>query len=276
VIVDAQIHLWEADRPDRPWPTAGEGGRTATPQREQPMSAKEAIAEMDHAGVARAIIVPPSWEGDRNDVALRAVADYPGRFAVMGRIPPGEDGLAERLRAWRDPPAMLGARLILTPADPRTANPDHPFWHAAAAARLPLMLAPAGQMPALAAIARRHPDLPLIVDHMGARVHRKGAAAFAQIEDVLALAALPNVAVKATCLPDYSSEAPPWSDVAGHVEALFHRFGAQRLFWGSDLSRLPCPYPVLVETFATGFAWLRGRDRDLVMGDAIRAWLRWK
>lgn len=276
MIVDAQIHIWEADRPDRPWPTSGAEGRTTLPQRDIPLSAIEALGEMDAAGVDRAIIVPPSWEGDRNDVAMRAVADHPGRFAVMGRIAPHAP-LPDQMQKWREQPGMLGARLILSDGDPRVAGgPEHDFWHAAAAARLPLMLAPSGKMPLLAGIARRHPTLPIIVDHMGARVHKKGTEAFAQIDDLLALGDLPNVAVKATCLPDYSAQQHPWSDVAAYAERLFHRFGAERLFWGSDLSRLPCPYPLLVKTFRNGFPWLKGRDRDLVMGDGIRVWLDWR
>ena len=276
MIVDAQIHVWEADRPDRPWPRAGSDGRTAQPQRAVPMSAAEALAEMDRAGVDAAVIVPPSWEGDRNDVALRAVAEHPGRFAVMGRIAPDPASL-DALPTWRDQPGMLGARLILSSGDPRVdGGPDHPFWHAAAASGLPLMLAPSGKVPLLAAIARRHPTLPVIVDHMGARVHKTGAAAFEQIDGVLDLAALDNVAVKATCLPDYSAKAHPWADVTPFAEALFDAFGAARLFWGSDLSRLPCPYPQLVDTFRHQLPWLKGSDRDLVMGEGLRAWLGWR
>jgi predicted TIM-barrel fold metal-dependent hydrolase len=45
------------------------------------------LAMMDEAGVDRAIIVPPSWEGDRNDYALEAARTYRKRSAVMGRIP---------------------------------------------------------------------------------------------------------------------------------------------------------------------------------------------
>ena len=43
------------------------------------------LAEMSKAGVDRIIIVPPSWEGDRNDLALAAAQAHPERFAVMGR-----------------------------------------------------------------------------------------------------------------------------------------------------------------------------------------------
>jgi len=39
---------------------------------------------MDLAGVRRMVLVPPSWEGDRNDMALEAARTYPDRFAVMG------------------------------------------------------------------------------------------------------------------------------------------------------------------------------------------------
>src|SRR5690606_28295414 len=117
MIVDAQIHIWEADRPGRPWPRAGADGRTAEPHRVGSFTATDALAEMDNAGVERAILVPPSWEGDRNDIALAAARDYPGRFAVMGRLGPElvEPGA---LRAWRTQPGLLGARLILADGDP--------------------------------------------------------------------------------------------------------------------------------------------------------------
>jgi len=45
------------------------------------------VPMMDEAGVDRAVIVPPSWPGDRNDYALEAAKRYPTRFRVMGRIP---------------------------------------------------------------------------------------------------------------------------------------------------------------------------------------------
>jgi L-fuconolactonase len=91
-IVDAQVHIWGADTPERPWPQ----GRSR-PHRPQPFTAEDLLREMDAAGVARAVLVPPSWEGDRNDLALAAAAAYPDRFAVMGRPPL----LPEPLTKWR-------------------------------------------------------------------------------------------------------------------------------------------------------------------------------
>jgi L-fuconolactonase len=57
VIVDAQVHIWAADTPDRPWP-----GNRSHAHRPGSFLADELLKEMDAAGVARVIIVPPSWE----------------------------------------------------------------------------------------------------------------------------------------------------------------------------------------------------------------------
>ena len=82
MIVDSQVHIWAADTPERPWPP-GEAARAHTPT---PLTAESLLEKMDAAGVTRAVLVPPSWEGDRNDVVLAAAQRYPDRFAVMGRI----------------------------------------------------------------------------------------------------------------------------------------------------------------------------------------------
>jgi predicted TIM-barrel fold metal-dependent hydrolase len=58
LIVDAQIHIWGADTPERPWPAYGRGNA----HRPIPFSKDDALREMDAAGVDRAVIVPPSWE----------------------------------------------------------------------------------------------------------------------------------------------------------------------------------------------------------------------
>src|SRR5436190_3589456 len=83
LIVDAQVHIWDADTPERPWPASGR----SRPHRPLPFSKDDLLHEMDAAGVARVVIVPPSWEGDRNDLALAAAQRHPDRFAVMGRPP---------------------------------------------------------------------------------------------------------------------------------------------------------------------------------------------
>ena len=43
---------------------------------------------MDAAGVDRALIHPPSWDPDSNELAVAAVRAHPDRFAILGRFPP--------------------------------------------------------------------------------------------------------------------------------------------------------------------------------------------
>jgi hypothetical protein len=82
LIVDSQVHIWGADTPDRPWPPGG----AQRAQKPYPVTKDMLLAEMDTAGVSRVVIVPPSWEGDRNDLGLAAARLHPKRFAVMGRL----------------------------------------------------------------------------------------------------------------------------------------------------------------------------------------------
>jgi predicted TIM-barrel fold metal-dependent hydrolase len=57
MIADAQVHIWAADTPERPWPP----GNAHRAHRPAPFGEADLIREMDAAGVSRAIVVPPSW-----------------------------------------------------------------------------------------------------------------------------------------------------------------------------------------------------------------------
>ncbi|HTE16228.1 MAG TPA: hypothetical protein VK642_14225, partial [Burkholderiales bacterium] len=76
LIVDGQVHIWAASTPERPWPARH------APHRPLPLGANDLIQEMVVAGVDRAILVPPSWEGERNDLVIEAARLHPDKFAV--------------------------------------------------------------------------------------------------------------------------------------------------------------------------------------------------
>ena len=112
LITDSQVHIWEVDRPDRPWPK---------PLRNQPQlpngfSAAEMIAEMDAAGVDRAVIVPPTWIGEDNSTALEASPANPGRFAVMGRFDPMRPDAARGAGNWSSSPTCSAFGIPSAPA----------------------------------------------------------------------------------------------------------------------------------------------------------------
>ncbi|MEA3157885.1 MAG: hypothetical protein QOK44_5474 [Betaproteobacteria bacterium] len=75
-IADSQVHIWAAETPERPWRT---GARNPA-HRSEPFSKDDALREMDAAGVTRAVLVPPSMEGDRNDLVLEAARLHPDRL----------------------------------------------------------------------------------------------------------------------------------------------------------------------------------------------------
>jgi L-fuconolactonase len=108
VIIDSQeIHIWAAPTTDLPWASERAGLRS----RAEPLSAEQALDEMDRAAVDAAVLIPPSWEGNRNDLALAAARKYPYRLGVMGRLPLGELSSIDALRRWQSIPGLLGFSL---------------------------------------------------------------------------------------------------------------------------------------------------------------------
>ena len=101
-------------------------------------------------------------------------------------------------------------------------------------------------------------------------------AAFANLGEMLALAKYPNVAVKLSGAPSYSSEPYPYRNIHKYIRQIVDAFGPQRCFWGTDITRMPCSYRQCVTMFTEELPWLQGRDKELVMGDAICDWLGWK
>jgi predicted TIM-barrel fold metal-dependent hydrolase len=267
LIVDAQVHIWGADTPERPWPE----GRSA-PHRPQPFSKDDLLREMNAAGVARVVIVPPSWEGDRNDLALDAARLHPDRFAVMGRPPLQPTAL----RDWREQPGMLGLRVTANTSEARSwfDDPSSWIWAEAEAVGLPVMVSPSGLIPEVDRIARLHPGLRLVIDHLALR-RAKDNAAFDDLPRLLRLARLPNVAVKASALPAYSSQDYPYYNLHPYLRRVFDAFGSRRMFWGTDLTRLPCSYREAIALFTDRLPFLSPADQEWVMGRAACEWLGW-
>ena len=273
LIVDAQVHIWGADTPERPWP-AGNAHRAHRPQ---PFSKDDLLAEMAAAGVDRAVIVPPSWEGDRNDLALAAAQAHPDRFAVMGR-PPLDRPDPHALDHWREQKGMLGIRVTTAGHGARAlfTEPEGDWlWQAAERARLPAMVSIPGLLPELGRIAERHPGMRFVIDHLALVRDGKDEAAFGDIANLVALARHPNIAAKASALPRYSSEAYPYRRLHPFLRRVFDAFGPRRFLWGTDMTGIPCTYAQAVTLFTEELPWLSGADLELVMGRALCDWLGW-
>lgn len=248
LIADSQIHIWGADTTERPWPE----GRAAEAQRPYPISAETLLLQMDLARVQRAVLVPPSWEGERNDLALAAATTYPGRFGVMGRLSLTDPRSRDLVVGWRSQPGMLGMRFTFHNQHNRHLLTDGSadwLWPAAEAAGIPLMVLVPGSLAELDRIAEAHPALKLVIDHAGVSLRPNTPGVWDGLPAVCALARHPNVAVKASGMPHWSQEAYPYADMSPHLERLFQAFGPQRMFWGTDLTRMPCTYYECIHMF---------------------------
>lgn len=274
LIVDSQVHIWGADTPDRPWPA----GRAHQAQKPYPVTKDMLLHGMDEAGVSRVVIVPPSWEGDRNDLALEAARLHPDRFAVMGRLAIERPESRLLVADWTRQPGMLGLRFTFHTEVQKPWLTDGTadwLWTAAEKAGLPVMIYVPGSLPLVDGIAARHPGLRLVIDHLALAIGQKDDAAFADLPHLLALAKRPNVAVKASALPCCSTEPYPYRGLHPYIRQVCDAFGPQRVFWGTDWTRLPCTWRQAITLFTEELPWLSAADKDWIMGRAVCEWLGW-
>ncbi len=268
LIVDAQVHIWGS-------------GTVPHNQRQVPeYTAEEALAEMDAAGVDAALLHPPmSWDPAANDLCIAAAASWPGRFAILGQVPLTEpDAGRAVLKVWKRIPGMLGLRYPLVRADQQTWHEDGTMdwlWPVAEREGLPIAMLARRFLPTFRTIAERHPGLRLIIDHCGLARHGKDAAAFEGLEELLAIARLPNVALKATGAPGYSTAPYPFRNLHDGLHRLYDAFGPRRFFWGTDITRMSCSYRDCVTMFTEELPWLRGEELELVMGRGLCDWVGW-
>ena len=284
LITDAQVHLWEAHRADRPWPPEEVQTKSfvatvgARPHREKPLEAGEMVATMDAAGVDRAVIVPPSPVGDNNATALESAARYPTRFGVMGRFNPMASDARERLERWLDQPHMLGVRMTFHKPKWSTWLDDGSidwFWAACERLGIPLMIFVPGLVDKVAPIAERHSGLTLIVDHMARRSELRDEACFADLGELLTLARYPNLSVKSSAVPCYTTEPYPFRNMRIHLRRIYDAFGPRRMLWGSDYTRLPCSYGECLDHFRLELDFLSAEDKEWVLGKTAAELLRW-
>jgi predicted TIM-barrel fold metal-dependent hydrolase len=274
LIVDSQVHTWAANTPERPWSGGGE------PQRAVPFTNDDLLREMDAAGVDRAVLVPPGWEGSRNDLALAAARAHPDRFAVMGRIAPQALSKSQgALVGWRGQPGMLGLRLAMNvpkAAAFLTSGKLDWLWAEAQAEGVPLMmLVLMEHVPLVDAIAEKHPRLRIVMDHFALDGHKRDAEAFADFDKLIAIARRPNVAAKASALPCYTNDRYPFRALHPYIRRAYDAFGPRRLFWGTDLSRSPISYRQQVTMFTEEMPWLSAADLEWIMGRGVCEWLGW-
>ncbi len=272
LIVDSQIHIWQ-------------NGKMSPHHRQNPSYlASDALAEMATAGVDCAVIHPPSTLGEAsNALAVEAVRNHPDKFCILGHFDLQSPDREKIVSGWRKRPGMLGFRYTFNQPHEKTWWTDGSldwFWKACEKEDLRIgLLATGPNTKAFGKIAERHPGLKMHIDHIGrggGRAGLKDDALYADLGEMLALAKLPNVAVKLSGAPSTSSQPYPYKNIHQYLQKIIEAFGSERCFWGTDITRMPCTYKQCVTMYTEEMPWLKGRDLEQVMGGAIVRWLGWK
>jgi predicted TIM-barrel fold metal-dependent hydrolase len=198
----------------------------------------------------------------------------------MGRFAFEQPESKSLLPGWKKQKGMLGIRVAFN--HEKTAmivdGTADWLWAAAEEADVPIMIFAPDAPEAIGRIARDHPGLRLVIDHFGQATRgpeykRVGP----RLDIIVPFARYPNVAVKLSAVPGFSSEAYPFRDMTPHLRRLIEAFGPRRCFWGTDLThqRGKYPYRQYVTHFTEELDFLSDDDRAWIMGKAILEFLDW-
>ena len=275
VILDAQVHLWERDRPDRPYNGISE------PNLSHPFGPERMLPLMDEAGVDRVVIVPPGFMDPHNDYALECAERYPERFGVMGLLLPGAPGSAERVATWLRQPGMLGVRTHVNARQrARWASEElaESFWAACERHEVPVAVFAAGEAEYLEGVLMRHPGLRLVLDHLGLPQIDAGFRR-EDLETMRRLARRPGVVVKLSTLPARSTRGYPFPEVHAAARAAYEYFGPERMMWATDhtqtLRRGRASYSEELRLWSEALDFVTADELALILGGTACDSLAW-
>jgi len=266
LIVDSQIHLWT-------------GGQAPSHHWRTPFTMEDALREMRPAGVDRAVNCPAIWDADSNDYAVDAHRRHPDKFATLGWFDTSTPKDTAFVENFVSQPGMLGLRFVLVSPQQEERLREGALewiWAAADDLGLPVGLIVANPMIGeLGRIAQDYPNLRMLIDHMCIRPHLKTPEAIAHLDDIIALARFPNIAAKASGVPSMAVDEFPFKSIHAPLKKAFEAFGPDRMFWGTDFSRMTCTWSECVRLFSEELHWLKGEDLEQVMGRGVCEWIGW-
>jgi L-fuconolactonase len=273
--VDAHHHLWDPGRRAYPWMDES----VAAIRR--PFGVEDLDAAAGPQGFGQTVVVQAVSSVEETEELL-AVAAAAGRVAgVVGWVDLAGPEVAATLAALRAGPggrALVGVRhQVHDEPDPGWLLRDQVGAGLAAVAGAGLvydLLVRERELPAARAVARRLPELTLVVDHLAKPRIREGA-----IEpwagELAALARHPNVACKVSGLvteADWETWTP--TQLVPYVRHAAEVFGPERLLFGSDwpVCLLAADYARVVAATAEvlELAGLGPAEREAVFGANAR------
>src|SRR5207248_2959381 len=119
MIIDSQVHAYEANTPNRPWQSVRNWPASAT--------GDETVAAMDKLGIDGAIFIS-AFSLYRYDAsyAVEVQRKHPGRFAIVKPVDPDDPAVADVIADWKKTPGAVGIRIMLTKEPGRDRLPTDP------------------------------------------------------------------------------------------------------------------------------------------------------
>ena len=267
MLVDAHTHVVATDQEAFPLSPAALPGSWYT---ESPCSVEGLLAEMDGAGVDRAVLVQPvgAYSFD-NRYTVSGASAHPDRFTAACCVDPHGESPAEELQRWLDHTGVGGVRFFALSrqrswlSDPTTFG----LWEQAGASGVHVIVTVfESQLDELAGVLSRFGDVAVSLDHCG-------FCDIARPEPLLELARFENLHLKVTTNVIDAAAAAAGA-ARPFVRRLASAFGAERLMWGSDYCQThDRPYPELVRDGLEAFGDLRAAEQeDCLGGTALRLW----
>src|SRR5262245_30619354 len=107
MIIDSQVHAYEANTPARPW--------HSVPNWPPHVTGDEMIAAMDKVGVDGAIFISAYslYQYDASH-AVDVARAHPDRLAIVKPVDPDNAGVADVVAEWKRTPGTVGIRIMLT------------------------------------------------------------------------------------------------------------------------------------------------------------------
>jgi predicted TIM-barrel fold metal-dependent hydrolase len=274
MIIDSQIHAYEANTPKRPWRTVPNWPASAT--------GEEQVAAMDKLGIDGAIFISAfSMYGYDASYAVEVQRKHPGRFGIVKPVNPDDPAVLETIAEWKKQPGAVGIRVIVLEEPGR--NPSDKgldrVLREAVRHDFPVNILCWGNLERGTAVIDRHPDTRFIIDHLGILQPRTPPAPpqpWADLPKVLDLARRKNAVIKVSGACTLSQKPYPFPDIWDPLARLFDAWGVERCLWGTDWTRAfaVVNYEQAFEPFRKTDR-LSNAERAMLMGGACAKAYRW-
>jgi predicted TIM-barrel fold metal-dependent hydrolase len=245
------------------------------------------LANLDWAGIDRAILLQGPFYGGNNSYVLEAIHKYPDRLTGVAFLDPWKEDAPDQFDLILKSSRFRGIKLecsittglIGIHPGARLDGPELAWlWQALEVENMVLVLDLGGigttsyQTGAVREIALHHPGLKIVIAHLGQPKPEMeySTEIYEAWLDQVDLGLLPNVWLDCAALPVYyPDEEYPFPSAGKVLQIAFERIGSNKIIWGSDQPGLlvRASLPQLIRMFRSEIRFLTQTEQNLVLGE---------